>query len=1062
MRAFIDAAFFRARTVISTLVLLLVSGAVTYVGIPKEAEPDVNIPMIIVDIKYEGISPEDAESMLLRPMELKLRDVEGLKEMRARGFLGGASVILEFEAGFDSDAAMADVREQVDLAKGDLPDGTDDPTVKEINISLFPVLVVTLSGDVPERTLLKLARDMQDAIEGVGSVLKAEMAGERDEMIEIVIDPVKVESYGLSPDMAVALVKSSNLLVAAGQQDTGLGRFSLKVPGLLDSLQEIKDLPVRTNEDAVVRLGDIAEVRRSFKDAKTFARVGGNPALALEVSKRIGANIIDTIAKVKQTVAEERATWPLPLQQAVGVAFTSDRSEDIQTRLNDLQNNVISAVLLVMIVVVAALGARSAGLVGVAIPGSFLTGILVLGVIGFTFNIVVLFGLILAVGMLVDGAIVVTEYADRKMAEGQHRKLAYALAAKRMAWPIIASTATTLAVFMPLMFWPGLVGEFMKYLPITLVAVLAASLLMALIFVPTLGAYYGKPGAADAESMKALAVGEEGDLADLRGYTGKYVSFLSEVVEHPGKVLLAAVSMLVAVQVVYQTFGKGVEFFPQVEPANAQIQVRARGNLSIHEQNAFMRTVEGRILDMAEIETVYTRTGSLGQSNAPADTIGIIFLEFTDWDQRRPAEEILQDVLARTQDIAGIVVDYQKQEMGPPTGKALQVQLSSRYPELLDAQAARVVGHLRTMDDLIAIEDPRPLPGIDWEFEVDRAQASKFGVSLSQIGKAIRMASTGIKLGDYRPQDNDEEIDIRARYPADYRTLEQLDHIRISTNQGLVPLSNFLERVARPKVTTLSRVDSRRVMTVKADVPEGVLADDKVREVKAWLATANLDPRIDVAFKGEDEEQKKAQAFLSKAFGVALFVMAIILVTQFNSFYSAFLILTAVIMSTIGVFIGLLITGRPFGIVMSGIGVIALAGIVVNNNIVLIDTFDRLKGTTATVKEAILRTGAQRLRPVLLTTVTTMLGLLPMVFGIGIDFVNRSVSMGAPSMQMWTQLSTAIVFGIGFATVLTLVVTPNLLMLREKARQRKEAWKEKRKEGRGQSSSSQSSSQASS
>ena len=1043
MNALIDAAIAHARTVLSALALILICGAVAYVEIPKESDPDINIPILYTVMTHDGISPEDAERLLIRPMEVELRGIEGVKEMRSSGRQGSASVVLEFEAGFDADKAMDDVRQKVDLAKPELPDETEEPTVHEVNFSLFPVVLVTLSGDVPERTLLRLSRDLKEAIEGLPPVLEVEIAGDQDELLEILIDPVRIESYGLSAQDAIAIIEGSNLLVAAGAQDTGRGRFSLKVPGLLETAQDIRDLPIKVDGDAVVRLRDIAEVRSGFKDRQSFARFSGRPTLALEVKKRSGENIIETIEQVWAVVEKERAAWPEALRDAVHVAYSQDKSDNIRTMLSDLQNNVISAVLLVMIVVVAALGLRSAGLVGIAIPGSFLTGILVLAAFGLTINIVVLFSLILAVGMLVDGAIVVTEYADRKMTEGEPPQVAYGLAAKRMSWPIIASTATTLAAFLPLLFWPGVVGEFMKFLPLTLIATLSASLLMALVFVPTLGALVGRPGGGGAANVRALAAGSNiEDLKALSGGTGLYVRVLRAALGHPAKILATAIALLVGVQWTYANHGNGVEFFPEVEPDFAQLQVRARGNLSIHEKHDLMGEVEARILDMTPFESVYVRTGSSEDSREAEDIIGTIALEFKDWRLRPPADDILAEVARRTADLAGILIDPRKEESGPPVGKPVQLELSSRFPELLEPAVETVLAGLRTMDGLINLEDSRPLPGIDWEMTVDRAQAAKFGANVDVIGRSVQLVSTGIKLGEYRLDESDEEVEIRARYPASDRTIDQLNRIRLAGSDIAVPLRNFVSLAARPRVGNIERVDGRRIMTVKADVAEGVLADNKVGEIQAWMAENPLDSRIQVAFKGEDEEQRKAEAFLGKAFTVALFIMAIILVTQFNNFYSALLILTAVIMSTIGVLIGLIATGEPFGIVMGGIGVIALAGIVVNNNIVLIDTFDRLMEDSSSTLEAILRTGAQRMRPVLLTTVTTILGLLPMVLGVNIDFVTREVAFGAPSSQWWVQLSTAIVFGLGFATMLTLIVTPSALMLRANVR----AWRLGRRE----------------
>jgi len=1047
----IDAAISHSRTILAALILILVSGTISYINIPKESEPDINIPIIYVNATLDGVSPVDAERLIVRPIEQELRVIEGVKEMRSTGYEGGANVTLEFEAGFDADKAMDDVREKIDLATPKLPDETDEPTVHEVNFSLFPVVVVILSGDVPERKLIGLANELQDSIEGIPSVLKAEIAGDREEMVEVIIDPVKLESYGIQASAVTAVMQSNNLLVAAGVQDTGKGRFSIKVPGIFENVADIMNMPVVVDGDSAVRVRDVAEVRKTFKDPKGFARVGGKGAVALEVSKRTGENIIETIADIRKIVETERQNWPVDLQNAVTINFSQDKSDNIRDMLKDLQNNVLCAIILVMVVVVAVLGARTAGLVGIAIPGSFLIGILALSALGLTMNMIVLFALILAVGMLVDGAIVVTEYADRKMIEGEPRSRAYGLAAKRMAWPIIASTATTLAAFLPLLFWPGVVGEFMKFLPLTLILTLSASLLMALIFVPTLGSIFGKPGATDDKSLKAMLAGETGDLDDVEGFVGGYLKLLKPVLRHPGKIVLAAFGMLIAIQVLYGAFGKGVEFFPEIEPENAKLQVRARGNLSIQEKDVIMREVESRILGMTEFETIYTRTGSEENSQEAEDIIGTISLEFIDWDKRRKAEVILKEIDDRTKDIPGIYIDARKEEGGPPVGKPINLQISSRYPEVLENVTALIRQKLENTEGLINIEDSRPLPGITWEVSVDRSQAAKFGVDIKTIGQSIRLVTGGIKVDEYRPDDTDDEVEIRVRYPVEFRTIKQLDHIRVSTNQGVVPLSNFIKRTAEPRIGKVTRVDGKRSLSVKADLEPGLLAEVKVKEISTWLETQKIDPRVEIEFKGEEEEQREAKEFLSKAFGVALFIMAIILVTQFNSFYSALLILSAVIMSTIGVFIGLLLTGQPFGIVMSGIGVIALAGIVVNNNIVLIDTFDQLRKTISDPMEAILRTGAQRMRPVLLTTTTTILGLMPMVFGVNIDFVTREVFMGAPSSQWWTQLSTAIAFGLGFATILTLFVTPASLMIRANV----QGWRARRQQAKLSSSAGQ-------
>lgn len=1045
MNAMIAWAIDRSRMVIALFVLLMLGGVSAYMAMPKEAAPDINIPIIYVSVSYEGISPEDAERLLVRPIEQEVRTIEGLKELRGTAYQGGANVVLEFEAGFDADKALDDVRQKVDLARPELPDGVEEPRVSEVNFSLFPVVVVTLSGDVPERTLLRLARELEDRIEGLPEVLQVDIGGNREELVEIIIDPMLLESYGVNPNDVITLFRRSNRLVAAGNLDTGAGRFAVKVPGLFETVQDVWSMPVKVDGDSVVLFSDIAEVRRTFKDPQGFARVDGERAVALEVTKRTGENIIDTIEKVRAVVAEAQQTWP----SAVKISFSQDQSNEIRMMLSDLTNNLISAILLVMIVCIAALGVRTGLLVGVAIPGSFLVGLLVLMTMGLSINNIVLFSLIMVVGMLVDGAIITNEYADRKMTEGLHPRRAYSLAAQRMAWPIVASCATTLAAFMPLLFWPGVVGEFMKFLPITLIATLSASILMALIFVPTLGAVFGRAGAADPALMRALAASESGDLRSLRGTTGLYIRALDRLLDHPGKVVGIAFGSLFVVWAWYATHGNGVEFFPESEPQVATVMVHGRGNMSVWEKDALVREVESRVLEFSdEFKSVYTRTigqatgggGGFGGDQAE-DVIGRVDIQFKDWDERRKADVILAEIAARTADLSGIIVETRKQEDGPPVGKPIQLELSSIHPERLAAAVDHVRRGFDAVGGLVGIEDTRPLPGIDWQVRVDRAQAAKFGVDLSAVGDAIRLVTNGLILETYRPNDSDDEIDIVARYPEEYRSLEQLDKIRLPTEAGLVPVSNFIVRTPEPTVGNINRVDARRVMEVKADVPPGVLPAEKLEQIQAWLAANPLDPTVSVAFKGEDEEQRESMTFLTQAFGVALFLIAVILIAQFNSFYSTALILSAVIMSTVGVLIGLMITGQPFGVIMTGLGVISLAGIVVNNNIVLIDTYDRLKKTAATPREALLRTGAQRLRPVFLTTVTTVLGLLPMVFQMNIDFVSRDISVGAPSTQWWTGFSTAIAFGLTFATLLTLMVTPCALMLRANVR----SWRERRR-----------------
>lgn len=1036
MNALIAAFIDHPRAVLTVMLLLLLAGMVSYATIPKEAEPDVTIPQMYVNILHEGISPEDAERMLLRPMETQLRTIEGVKEMRATASEGSGVIILEFDAGFDPDQALNDVRARVDLARTELPGDSDEPHVQEVNISLFPVLVVILHGDLPERTLVAIARDLRDRIEGIAGVLDAEVGGEREELLEVVVDPAKLESYNLSFADLLNVVSRNNRLVAAGALDTGQGRFALKVPGVVESLDDLLSMPVKSEAQRTVTFQDIATVRRTFKDADNHARLDGKRAVALEISKRAGSNIIEVVDAVKALVAAEQANWPPGLK----VTVTQDNSEQVRVMLNDLVNNVAVAVLLVMVVILGALGLRSAGLVGISIPGAFLSGILAISLMGYSMNIVVLFALIMAVGMLVDGAIVVVELAERNLRNGYPPRDAYFEAAKRMAWPITASTATTLAAFMPLVFWPGIIGEFMKYLPITLLVTLSMSLLMALLFVPTFGALLRGGSSTVAGQGKATLVAAESDLlGEARltleqgsGMLQYYLRLLGHFLHHPVKVLLAAVLILVLTMLAYGKFGKGVEFFPNIEPEVAQLSIHARGDLAVAERDALVQEVEARILDMDEFESVYARSGLRLGNDSAEDVVGRIQLQLVDWELRRPASEILAEVRQRTADLAGIVVETEVQQNGPTSGKPVQVEISARDSAMLPAAVEHVRRGMTMVGGFIDVTDSRPLPGIDWRVEVDRESAAKFGTDISTIGSAIQLLTNGILLGDYRPDNADDEVDIRVRFPENMRNLDQFDRLTVGTASGNVPIGNFVTRTPAPRVGSLERTDGIRVMKISADVDDDFLVNDKVLELQNWLAANPAEAGTTVLFRGENEDQAEAQAFLSKAFGVALFMMAIILLIQFNSFYQTFLILTAVLFSTIGVLIALMLTGRPFGVVMSGIGVISLAGIVVNNNIVLIDTYNQLRKSGAEALEAALLTCAQRMRPVMLTTVTTILGLMPMAIGMNFDLLNRHIQFGGPSTQWWTQLATAVAGGLAFATVLTLVLTPCLLVLGEK------------------------------
>ncbi len=1048
----------RPRTVLSLLIVMVAAGIYTYVTIPKEAQPDIDVPVFYVSIPFEGISPEDAVRLLVKPMETELRGLEGLKELQSFASQGRAAIVLEFLSGTPHEAAARKVREKVDLARARLPASRREPTVHEINFSLFPVIAVFISGDVPERTLFRLARRLQDRLEAIPNVLEARLKGQREELLEVVIDPEKLEAYNVTQRQLLDAITRNNRLIAAGSLNADAGSFPVKVPGLIETAEDVYNLPILSTGDALVTLGQIATIRRTFKDPQTYSRFNGKPALMLEIIKRSGTNVIETNAQVRRVVAAFAKDWPASIE----VGFALDQSRLIHEILGSLQSAIMTAIALVMIVIVAVLGPRSALLVGLAIPTSFMVGFLLIGLFGLSVNMMLMFGLVLTVGILVDGAIVIVEYADRKIAEGHDRTSAYIWAAKRMFWPVVSSTATTLAAFFPLLFWPGVSGQFMSLLPITVIVVLGAALITALVFLPVLGRYLGRQAASagEREAARQLSGSSPARHAHsspsaptklkLHGFTGLYIRFLTQAIARPVRVALLSLLLIGSTIVAFTQFGRGVEFFVETEPEQAIIFVSARGNLSLAEKRALVTEVEGQVLAMDGLRSVATVIGGddditaqfqgAGQ-DSPVDKIGTITIEFQDYNQRRPGDAILDDIRKNAARIPGIVVEVRKREDGPPTGKDIRLQITGpdwdqvlkTTHTLRQALATRFAG-------LRDIEDTGPRPGIEWVIRVDRQEAGRFGTDIATIGAMVQLVTNGLLLDTYRPDDSEDEVDIRIRYPSQNRSLSELDRLRIATADGLVPVSNFVTRTARPKVSTIARSNGRYSIYVKANVAPGLLASQKVREIENWLKTQKFPPGITWKFRGADEEQKEAGSFLAGAMAGALFLMFLILVTQFNSFYQTAITLMTVVLSVVGVLLGMLITNQTFSIIMTGTGVVALAGIVVNNSIVLIDTFNRFRTDGLPPVDAALRASAQRLRPVLLTTVTTIFGLLPMALQISLDFFNRQVIYGTLTSFWWVQLSTAIIFGLTFATLLTLVLTPTLLaaptVLRERRKRR--------------------------
>ncbi len=1030
---FLAAVTARTRTVLSLLVAIMFAGIVSFLSIPVESDPDVSVPVIIVQIPHEGISPEDSERLLVRPMELELKSIEGVDELNGYAAEGLATLVIEFDSSFEPDQAVQDVREAVDRGKVKLPSTAEEPIIREVSASDFPVITVSVGGQaVNERTRLQSARFLKDAIEGVPGVLEAKISGAREEVLEAVIDPVQMQALGISAEELLSSLRRNNRLIAAGNVDTGRGSFAIKIPSVIESAEDILSIPIKANAAGVISLKDVVVLSETFKDAISYTRTNGQPAIAIEVSKRAGESLVDVVAGVRAVVEAVR----LDLPRSVQIDYIADQSPQTIEQISTLQGNISTAMFLVLTVVVAAVGFRSGLLVAFGIPFSFLFAFIFVSALGYTYNFMVMFGMLLGLGMLIDGAIVVVELADRKMAGGATPNAAYLAAARRMFWPICASVGTTLAAFLPLMFWPGVTGQFMRYLPVTVFAVLAGSLLYALIFAPVLGGLLSQSRSKKGDDL--AGVGPDFNYGGLSGLTGVFGRVLSTATHHPVWVLVITLSLLVAITRWYGVAGNGAQFFVDVEPSFTGVSVAAKGNYSASEMRDLVTDVEQRVVGQGDIQSIYTRAGGGGVgspgSGQTGDEIGFMFVELTDrFSRSRDGWAVVQSFQDAITGLPGVRAEIKEQERGPPVGKDLQIQLQGQNLEQLAIETKRVRAFLESMPGVIAVDDTAPVPGIEWEINVDREKAAMMGADVTSVGSAIQLMTNGVLIGRYRPDSVDDEVDIRLRYPQANRGFSKLDELRVATRDGQVPISSFVSRTPQQKVSTIFRQNGQRIMYVRGNAAPGFLPEALVAEVETWLTTARIDPAIKIRFRGANEEQAKTLGFIGSAFTLSLMLMGILLVTQFNSFYQTFLVLSSVVMSTVGVLLGLILTGQPFSAIMTGVGIVALAGIIVNNNIVLIDTFNELRQSHPdwSLRQTATHTGCLRLRPVFLTTFTTGFGLLPMASGVSIDLIGRSVEVGGPIASFWMQLASAIVSGLTFATLLTLIVTPAMLALPE-------------------------------
>jgi multidrug efflux pump len=1098
--------------------VLVVFGVISYFSMPKELFPEVNVPWIMVQTVYPGNSPVDIENLVTRVIEKEVETVKGIKKITSNSSQDISFIFVEFNFGINIKDALREVKDAVDKAKSDLPDDLpSEPAVMDLDLSEFPIVTINLSGDFSIDELKYFAELLDDEFKGIPEVSKSFILGVNDKEIKIDVNLVMLEANNLSFGDIEGAVASENLTVSGGDLVIGGTRRSVRTVGEFKSIEEIRNIIVKHEDNDIVYLRDIADVYEGYADASSYARLDGQPVVSLQVVKKGGYNILSAIEKINGALAElqERSILPADLK----VTVTNDQSEMIQKQLDNLFNSIIISIIFVVFVLYFFLGTRNALFVGMSIPLSMLLSFVVLEAIGYRINMMTLYALILALGMLVDNAIVVVENIYRFMTEGYSKREASRLAVGEVAVPIIASTATTLAAFIKLAFWDSLMGEFMKYLPVTLIVVLTSSLLVSLVIIPVFTASFIKKDAQNEKPQPKRSIIIASVLASLAiiGYASGIYGFanlmaLACVLTIGNLVIFNAISrrfqnvtlakleniysrvldfslqarnsaalfagsivLMVLTIWFYAASNPEVEFFPSADPNYINLMAEMHVGSDIGATDKFMRQLEERVKeliapDSAIIKSVVTNVGSgakleneMGGGASLNPHKGLITISFVDYELRggRSTADIMRGLSDELiGQYAGVQMIIQKDDQGPPTGKPVNIEVTGPDFDRLAQVADDMINYINRsgISGIEGLKMDLDLGKPEMIISIDRERARRFGLSTGQIASTIRTALFGKEISSYKIGEDKYPIQLRLRDDQRNSVQDLMNQsITFRNNQGKllsIPISSVADVSYNTTYNQINRKDLTRVITVWSNVIEGYNANEVNTKIADAMEQYRMPDDYSYKFTGEQEEQMEAGMFLMGAMLFAIMLIMVILVSQFNSFVKPLIIIMSVLLSTIGVFGGLATFNMTFVVVMTGIGIVSLAGVVVNNAIVLIDYIDQLKarrrqelliGTEDLLPfddllECITTAGKTRLRPVLLTAITTILGLLPMALGINIDFYSMftqfdpKFSIGGDMAAMWAPMSWTIIFGLAFATFLTLIIVPVMYRIANKVK----------------------------
>ncbi len=1102
--------------------MILLFGVKAYQDMPKEQYPDASMTQIFVNTPYFGNSAEEIENLIARPIEKEIKSITGLKKITSTSVQDFSAIVAEFEGDVDVDLAVRKVKDAIDKAKDDLPNDLDqEPSVKELDFSEIPIMTINISGDYPMDEFRTYAEDLQDKIEDISEVSRAQMAGALDREVKINVDLYKMQSLKVSFDDIEAAIARENITMSGGEIINNDNRRAIRIIGQFSDVNEVRNLIIKSENQRSIYLRDIADVIYGFEERTSYSRSGKLPVISLQIIKRAGENLLSTADKLKVLLEQERKLLPDNLT----ISLFNDLSVYTRSEVSNLENSIISGVILVVLVLLFFLGLRNSLFVGIAIPLSMLTGIMILYIFGVIMNVVVLFSLILALGLLVDNGIVVVENIYRYMQNGHDGKSAAKMGAGEVAWPIIASTATTLAAFLPLLFWPGMMGIFMQYMPITLIIVLSSSLFVALVINPVLTSRFMKVDTKSddaAERKRKLrnvitgviitlilaALSHVAGIGWLRnlllivavlsllnqfllrpasfGFQNTFLPWLENTYNKfltfclRGKnavlTLLGTVMLLVAAFVLFLNFMPKISFFPESDPFYVNIFIDLPIGSDIEATNKIMKELEEDVQKVIEpyehiVEAVLTQIGeNTSDPNAPPvpgvtpnkARMTVQFLEYKD-RQGISTNEIMEEIRKEISGKPGVTVAVDKNASGPPTGKPVNIEIKGDKIDSLLVISDRLIKHIDN-SGIAGIEELQldiELGKPELQININRESARRYGISTAQIGSAIRTSVFGKEVSKYKV--GEDEYPIVVRLDEKFRNnigslMNQKITFRNPINGRLVqvPISSVANIEYSTTYNAIRRINSERVITISSNILKGYNANEINADLQNLMEDYGLPVGYNYAFTGEQQQQSEDTAFLNNAFLIALFCIFIILVTQFNSFISPFIIIISVLFSTIGVLIGYVVTGQEFSILMSGVGLISLAGIVVNNAIVLVDYINLLIKNKreslgiedmsgldrSDVLQCIITGGATRLRPVLLTAITTVLGLIPLAIGFNFNFFSFVESwdpkffLGGDNTAMWGPMGWTIIYGMIFATFLTLVVVPVMYWLAYRAKTR--------------------------